>query len=352
MKNFFSKIFFPCLTQLVGLFFLFFCVFIPLAKSQSIIDELKAVSAGDLPLRNQLFSETITTVSSNRRIFIVTNSNNKLLMGDFISFIKDNQLVIRALVVKTRDDRSGLKLVKIYNQALLSGLQTGLNVEILRGDDSYFLSQLQREQETLIDTPLTVSERVNQQSEIKKEPSALTADEQMILGKDFSFEKDSLENRKINANHLLYFTAGNYKSLSTTGEDDSYMHYRIGWGYQFFNNWWTDFSYGHTVLKKYPEVDIDTALNTVTAKFGYIFQLPVHSFLYAYGGIYNSIASAPGAGEGVSDEQAQLEIQRIRDIEGLGFIGGVSFYKRLVPGWTFKLDFDLKNIGAGIMVEI
>lgn len=339
MQKKFSKIFYPYLTQLLGLFLLFSNT----VGAQSVIDELKAVSQGDLPLKNQLFSETITTISTNRRIFIVTNSNNKLLMGDFVSFIKDNQLVIRALVVKTRDDRSGLKLVKIYNQNLWGSLATGYNVELLRGDDSYFLAQLNKEREALIETPKEIASQAT---------TALTADEQMILGKDFTFDDKADKNRKINADHLLYFTLGNFNSLSTNGDSDSYIHYRVGWGYQIFSNWFTDLSYGYTVLKKYPEVDIDTALNTFTAKFGYIFQLPVHSFIYAYAGVYDSIASAPGAGESVSDAQAKLEIERLNDVEGIGYLGGISFYKRLVPGWTFKLDLDLKNIGAGIMVEI
>ncbi len=217
---------------------------------------------------------------------------------------------------------------------------------MLRGDDSYFLVQIKKEQEALLEV-----NTANQSNASSNSSESLSAEEKMILGSDISLENKS-DNRKINANHLLYFTAGNYRSLGTSGESDTYMHYRVGWGFQVFNNWFTDVSYGYTVLKKYPEVDIDTALNTISFKFGYIFQLPIHSFLYAYGGLYNSIATAPGAGEGVSDAQAELEIQRVRDIEGLGYLGGISFYKRLVPGWTFKVDIDLKNVGVGIMVEI
>lgn len=347
MQNFFSKIFFPYLTQLLSHlkgYFLFCFLLVNSIQAQSVIDELRAVSKGDLPLKNQLFSETITTISTNRRIFITTNSNNKLMMGDFVSFIKDNQLILRALVVKTRDDRSGLKIVKVYDQSLWGSLSTGYNVQMLRGDDSYFLSQLQKEQEAVLET--------SSNNTPNSESGTLTADEQMILGADFSFEKPTDKARKINANHLVYATFGNFRSLGATGDADTYVHYRFGWGYQVLTNWWTDISYGYTVLKKYPEADIDTALNTITAKFGYIFELPIHSFIYAYGGLYNSIATSPGAGEAVSDAQAQQEVQMVRDVEGLGFLGGISFYKRLVPGWTFKVDLDLKNIGAGIMVEI
>lgn len=347
MQKIFSKIFYPYLTQLLAHFLLVLLIS-PSSYAQSVIDELRAVSKGDLPTKNQLFSETITTISTNKRIFIVTNSNNKLLMGDFVSLVKDNQLILRALVVKTRDDRSGLKLVKIYDQSLWKSLTTGQDTQMLRGDDSYFLAQIQKEQESILDQNKN-SENSNVASNASE---ALSAEEQLILGADIKLESTVDKNRKINANHLLYFTVGNYRSLSTNGDADTYMHYRVGWGFQVFNNWFSDISYGYTILKKYPEVDIDTALNTVTFKFGYIFQLPIHSFLYAYAGIYNSIANAPGAGEGVSDAQAELEIQRIRDIEGLGYLGGISFYKRLVPGWTFKLDVDLKSVGAGIMVEI
>jgi len=343
MHNFFTKIFFLYLTQLLAHFFILLLIMTSV-NAQSVVDELRAVSTGDLPTKNQLFSEMITTISSNKRIFILTNSNNKLIMGDFVSFVKDNQLILRALVVKTRDDRCGVKLVKIYDQNLWKSLTTGADVQMIRGDDSYFLTQIKKEQEALVAGSNTNSNNGEQ-------TDSLSAEEKMILGSDITLES-KVDNRKISANHLLYFTAGNYRSLSTTGESDTYMHYRIGWGFQVFNNWFSDVSYGYTVLKKYPEVDIDTALNTVSFKFGYIFQLPIHSFLYAYGGIYNSIATAPGAGEGVSDAQAELEIQRVRDVEGLGYLGGVSFYKRLVPGWTFKVDVDLKNIGAGIMVEI
>lgn len=354
MKNIFSKIFYLYLTRVLSLF-LPLLVFGPWsvnspALAQTIVDELKAVASGDLPLKNQIFPETITTISSNRRIYIVTNSNLKLLMGDFVSFIVDDDLIARALVVKTRDDRSGLKLVKIYNQAKWTSLTTGMTVNLLRGDDSYYLSQLKKERESLVGNSTNSPSKTNDSTFTQ---SDLTADESLILGSEFNFEDKKSSQRKLDADHLLYFTVGNLNSLGIDGGTDTYIHYRVGWGFQIFNNWFTDLSYGHSSIKKYPAVDIDTALNTFTLKFGYIFQLPVHSFLYLYAGVYNSVAVSPGAGEGgVSESQARLETEMVRDLEGMGYIGGLSFYKRLVPGWTFKIDADLKNIGAGIMVEI
>lgn len=354
MQKKFSKIFYLYLTRALSHFFIFIiCIFLPQTPhclGQTIVDEIKAVSIGEVPLKNQVFSETISTISSNKRIFIITNSNQKLIMGDFVSFIIDDELVARALVVKTRDDRSGLKLVKIYSQGKWSSLTTGMNINIIRGDDSYYLSQLKKERESILSPSTETAAKTSNSLDLGQRD--LTSDEALILGSEFNLDNNKSHLRKLDADHLLYFTVGNMRSLGAEGSEDTYLHYRFGWGYQVFNNWFTDISYGHSTIKKYPASDIDTSLNTITIKFGYIFQLPVHSFLYAYGGLYNNIAIAPGAGEGVSDAQAQDESEKVRDLEGIGYLGGISFYKRLVPGWTFKIDADLKNVGAGIMVEI
>src|SRR5690606_19903819 len=84
-----------------------------------------------------LFTENIQIISKSRKIFIITNSNQMLHKGDFITLVLDFSLpVARALVEKNHDGLVGIKILKIYSLKNWSRIRQGMDIQILRGDDS------------------------------------------------------------------------------------------------------------------------------------------------------------------------------------------------------------------------
>ncbi len=118
------------------LLFLFF-IFCSNVFSQSIIDEIDNSSnfRANAP---DLMTEKIERISASGRIFILTNNSGGYGKGDFISIVVDNQLVNRAIVAKTVNGSSGIKIIKVYSDKLNQVLRPGMDVQIIRGDDSYF----------------------------------------------------------------------------------------------------------------------------------------------------------------------------------------------------------------------
>ena len=85
--------------------------------SQSLVDDanlnLAATGTGGS------FAETIKIISSSKKIFILTNNNQQLGPGDFISLALDDKLAARAVVAKTHQGQVGIKILKIYSGLLM-----------------------------------------------------------------------------------------------------------------------------------------------------------------------------------------------------------------------------------------
>ena len=112
-------------------------------SAQNVLDELgdssPSAQAPDLAV------EKVEKISQSKRIFIITNSNSSFDEGDFVSLLLDAKLAARALVAKTTDAGvAGIKITKIYSLALWKRLREKTEVQILRGDDSYY--KLRKEQ--------------------------------------------------------------------------------------------------------------------------------------------------------------------------------------------------------------
>src|SRR5690606_39406867 len=91
--------------------------------------------------QENVFTETIKIISGSKKIFIITNNNQQLTPGDFISLALDNNLAARALVAKNHQGQVGIKILKIYSLTQWSRLRCDLDVQIIRGDDSLFAKQ-------------------------------------------------------------------------------------------------------------------------------------------------------------------------------------------------------------------
>ena len=64
------------------------------------------------------FSETVNIISRSGKIFILSNSNQLLSKGDFITLsIKDGGPIARSVVAKTHEGQAGIKMLKVYSLA-------------------------------------------------------------------------------------------------------------------------------------------------------------------------------------------------------------------------------------------
>src|SRR5690606_19590738 len=108
-----------------------FCV-----QAQSLVEDANLSSSSQNS--ENLFNETIKIISSSKKIFILTNNNQQLGPGDFISLALDNNLAARAVVAKNHQGQVGIKILKIYSLAQWSRLRRDQEVQIIKGDDSYF----------------------------------------------------------------------------------------------------------------------------------------------------------------------------------------------------------------------
>ncbi len=121
--------------RFIILFFVFLSVSLGI-NAQSVLDDL---SGGDDSFNSApLANEKIEKISISKRIFILSNNERSFDKGDFISLIFNDDLVVRALAAKTKDNKSGVKIIKIYNLDLWNTLRAGSDVKVLRGDDSFY----------------------------------------------------------------------------------------------------------------------------------------------------------------------------------------------------------------------
>ena len=105
------------------------------SPAQDLLDDASAnFSIGD---NISQFTETIKIISRSGKIFIITNTNQLLSKGDFITMsLKDDGPVARAVVAKNHQGRVGIKVLKVYSLARWGKIRRETDVDILRGDDS------------------------------------------------------------------------------------------------------------------------------------------------------------------------------------------------------------------------
>src|SRR5690606_5797144 len=97
----------------ISLVFVYLCLLSPLSvTAQSLVED--ANISGGYEGADNVFIETIKIISNSKKIFILTNNNQQLGPGDFISIALDNTLAARAVVAKTHQGQVGIKILKIY----------------------------------------------------------------------------------------------------------------------------------------------------------------------------------------------------------------------------------------------
>lgn len=319
-------------------FIFFTLLFCSTTFAQNVIEDL-----GGGGISNQapdLAVEKVEKISQSKRIFIITNSNSTFDKGDFISILLGAKLAARALVAKTTEGGiAGIKIVKIYSLALWKRLRDGSEVQILRGDDSYYKLKSERANKDLKDEGV-----------IKSEEDLFN--ETTLLDDDLSLEENT--NRIIKQDNVVSATMATVEGIDNDGSSQRYNQFNIQWAYQLEDNIWGEFSYGQNIIDDFPNPGLQTKMTNITLRAKYTFSAPFFSYIQPYLGYQIIGASSPGAGELDPDNpdiDLDAELQTLENLKKNTVVFGITVLKRLVPGWFIRADLGSDIIGAGFGLE-
>jgi hypothetical protein len=302
---------------------------------QSVLSDGERISNNNELIAEPLITEQIYRISQSKRIFVITNKSGQLNQGDFISLLTASKLVARALVAKNSNNLAGIKILKIYSLRRWSLIREKMTIQILRGDDTYYLN-----------------------AESKKEGGdKVKIDDEDDLYNDTKLIEDDVsldENNKrlLKTDNIISAGVGQIAALDIDGSSQSYFHTLGSWAYQFVDNLWVEGTFGFSMLRNFPADGIDTGLSNITVKAKYTFAAPFYSFVKPYVGYQTIQSDSPEAGEGdITQQQAETELALVDDLKKSSVIFGVTVLKRLVPGWFINVNLGNDIISAGLSLE-
>lgn len=317
----------------VFLCFYLFLSFGQSSYSQSLVDDVKAPLEQEAAEANGTFTETIKIISASKKIFVLSNNNQMLGPGDFISIALNNKLAARALVAKTYDGNAGIKIMKIYSMAQWTQLKRTMEVQIIRGDDSMFGKKPE--------------ETKKEETKIKTEDDLY--DDKNLLEDDLTEIRDN-NNRNIKPDNVVSVGVGFFSAKDANSGTARSQELSAAWSYQFNDNFFIEGLYARSVLSDYPGNQAQTLVNKFSGRLKYCLKAPLYSYVLPYIGFYTQTVSSPDAGVGQTPSQAATETNLVNDLKKNGIAIGVTVLRRLVPGWFVKADLgtDVINIGAAI----
>lgn len=321
----------------LGALFLFICgAFFSIAFAQDIIEEVSSIENAS---EESLFSETIQIISRSGKTFILTNTNQLLNKGDFITMIlNESSPIARAVVAKNHDGLVGVKILKVYSLKNWKKVKKGFEVQIIKGDDSFLFKP------KVTKTDLPVEEK------IKK----IETEEDLFNDKGFGEDLDSFykDNRHIKPDNFV--TAGwaryTFTDTAFSGDVVTSNHFNFTWAYQFADNYWLEGLYGRSAVDNIPWQGKSAVINNYTFRFKYTFKAPLYSYILPYIGFQAFVVDSPEAGQSDDNDQNASENELINSLEKPQIAVGATLLRRLVPGWFLRVDLgnDIQAIGFGI----
>lgn len=284
---------------------------------------------------SEMFVETIKLISSSRRIFILTNGNEMLSKGDFITMAKDNKACARALVAKEKDQLVGIKILKIYSLACWAQIKRNLDVQILRGDDS-----------TLFIKKVAKKETKTKKKSIDSEEDLYDSD--LTLEDDVSF--DDMGNRHIKPDNLVSVTWGQRRVNDMANDLRIGNEFSGQWGYQVVDNIWAEGNIGITKYNNFPANEATTIITNFTGRLKYTIKLPFYTFALPYIG-YQTYSISSNAGNTTNNAVNEKELNHINKLKTSQVAIGMTILHRLVPGWFFKADLGTDTMNLGVSIE-
>ena len=304
--------------------------------AQSLVDDANLSMAADGSAGT--FPETIKIISASKKIFILTNNNQQLGPGDFISLALDNNLAARAVVAKVHQGQVGIKILKIYSMAQWSRLRRDLEVQIVKGDDSLF----GKKAEAKVDESAT--------AKIKSEEDLYTGD---VVSDDDLGLIDENKNRHIKPDNVVSLSAAyiSANEVDSRGGSMKAPMFGLSWAYQFTDNYFVEGVYGRATFDNYPADSTQTLVNQVVARLKYNIKGPAYTFFMPYLGYQANTVSSPDAGNSGNPATDEEENKVIDELKKSGPVFGVTVLRRLVPGWFVKADIGTDVINLGFSIE-
>ncbi len=314
--------------------YLILCISTP-ALAQSLVDDANLSTSPEGS--ENVFTETIKIISGSKKIFILSNNNQQLGPGDFISLALDNNLAARAVVAKVHQGQVGIKILKIYSLSQWGRLRRNQDVQVVKGDDSLFGKKSTAPKET------------EGEGKIKSEDDLYSSD---VVVDDETGVFDENKNRHIKPDNIVgvtgaLFDAAEVKSRGGTVRTNEFG---ISWAYQFADNYFVEGIYGRALLDNFPGDGTQTLVNHLTARLKYNIKGPLYTFFMPYLGFHSYTVSSPDAGKTNNSVTNEEQLTAIDNLEKSGPVFGITVMRRLVPGWFIKADLgsDILNVGFAI----
>ena len=311
-----------------------FILLIPsFTKAQSLVDDANLYRGGD---QSNVILETIKIISGSKRIFVITNNNQVLTVGDFISIALEDKLAARAVVAKIHQGQVGVKILKIYSMAQWTKLRRDQEVQIIRGDDSQF------ERQAIPQAPT--------ENKIKNEDDLYTGD---VMIEDDLTVFDENKNRHIKPDNLVGLH-GSYldaAEIASQGSNRRSMMIGLSWGYQFADNYYVEGVYSRASFNDFPNEGKSTVVNNLVGRLKYNIKGPLYTYFQPYVGFRMQSVSSPDAGKTADLSIAAQEDEAISKLEKSGAVFGVTVLRRLVPGWFVKANVGSDIIDLGFSIE-
>ncbi len=322
--------------------FLLFTLFLLVnsAYSQSLVEE--ATAPLETENRAGSFIETIKIISASKKIFVITNNNQLLGFGDFVSIGLEDKLAARALVAKNHQGNTALKIIKIYSLSQWSKLRKNLEVQIIRGDDSQFEKKTEETKEEVVKSD-------------EKEPSIKSEEDlynDNLLTSDDGIDLNDDTKRHIKPDNVVGGMAGFFNAKNIEDDNVRGNVMAVSWAYQFTDNYFIEGYYGYTLLKNFPSgaANLSTGVSKMVARLKYNIKAPLYSFIMPYVGFSTQTANSPSAGKGSNTTTNEQENEKVKELTKTSPVFGVTLLRRLVPGWFVKADLgtDVMNLGVAI----
>ncbi|MDH5580642.1 MAG: porin family protein, partial [Bdellovibrionales bacterium] len=317
----------------------------PASFTQSLVEELREEEGITDIEAPPLTNERVIKTSKNKKIFILSNENSGYGQGDFITLLIDKKLVSRALVAKVKGNMSGIKILKIYDLDLWKELRAKREVQVLRGDDSYFINLEKRKSQLKKDGDIEDNLVIKDDDDLFDSTN---------LDDDIAEDDDKL--RLIKPDNLVGAGYGQIDGVDETGSSQSYSQINFLWGYQISNNLFLEGLYGQNIINDFPSPGLDTEMRNFTFRVKYTFNAVMGILVMPYAGYQAVTIDSPGAGQQDSsnsqtEDDLNRELDLVEQLEKNTVIFGATLLKRLVPGWFLRADLGTDILSVGISVE-
>lgn len=314
--------------------------------AQNLVEDATSIVTNE-----NVFKETIKIISNSKKIFIISNNNQQLGPGDFLSLALDDKLAARALVAKLHQGQVGIKILKIYSLKTWGNLKKDLEIQIVKGDDSTF----EKSKEPKVEPEATGDSKIKSEEDLfaKQSSSKDVAIKSVIETDEDISELDESKNRNIRPDNIAGIFAGFFDAdeVASKGGAVRSNEFGITWAYQFADNFFIEGGYGRVLLDSFPGDGIQTLVNHVMTRLKYNFKGPLYTFILPYVGYQTFIISSPDAGKTTSQTVNDEELLAVNNLNRTGVVFGVTILRRLVPGWFVKADLGTDMINAGFAIE-